>query len=438
MTLTRTHRPKTPGGPPLPARAAAAILLLCALAWVPGASPGLEAGSFVAGQVVDPEGAPIRGASIHVWEAPRPLGAPTPQGGPASWGPVSTGTDGTFRVSGMAPGEEVRIQVLKEGYAVALLRGVRAPTDEPIRVVLWPAAALSGVVADEQDRLLPRARVRRPSRAPGVAEPGPGAEVSGRVVEPDGSPGRHRELQLTGGPTVFDSRTYYATAAADGAFVFRGVRDGKYRLTVVDDLSPVWIVPDAISVEEGGAVTGVEVRPEPTLTLTGRLLGLEADELRGAAVLAMLLEPGLHGSRHGEVLEDGSYRVTGLAPASWTVLAEAHGSGRQALASVELEPGQREGGLDLEFQAGFSVTGSVFTEGEPLLEAAVRLVGLSVSLSIPTITDYRGRFRIEGVPAGRYSLRVEKAGFAPHASHLEVVGGDAEAAPVFLEPAEDP
>ena len=429
MTMPRSRRPTMPVLPRTPA-CAAAILSLWLPAWAPAQEPpAAEPETSVAGQVVAPGGAPIPGATVEAWEGPRPLGAPTPEGIMA-WGPVTAGEDGTFEVRGVAPGVEVVLHVSKEGYGSAVLRGIWPPIDEPVRVVLQPRAAPE---ADEG-----RLRPARPPRRPAGTEAGPGAEVSGRVLEPDGAPGRRRELQLAGGPTVFDRRTHETTADDRGEFAFHGVRDGKYRLTVTGRDAPAWIHPETVAVQEGVPVVGVDVRMAPTVTLTGLLLGLDADELRGAAVRAGLVGTEVLGSRHGEVLEDGTYRISGLCPGEWRVLAEDYRSGRQATGSVVLEAGRREARLNLEFGSGFAVTGSVFAEGEALPGAALRLVGLTETLSLPTSADYRGRFRIAGVPPGRYELTVSHPGFAPRVVEVEVVGGDVEAEPVLLERSIEP
>jgi hypothetical protein len=52
-----------------------------------------------------------------------------------------------------------------------------------------------------------------------------------------------------------------------------------------------------------------------------------------------------------------------------------------------------------------------------------------------TVSAADGVFLLGGVAAGRWRLVVEKSGYAAQVSAVEVLGGDVEAAPVFLEPA---
>lgn len=50
-----------------------------------------------------------------------------------------------------------------------------------------------------------------------------------------------------------------------------------------------------------------------------------------------------------------------------------------------------------------------------------------------TVTGDDGSFLLTGVAGGSWRLLVEKSCYAAHASDVEVMGGDMEAAPVFLE-----
>lgn len=511
----------------------------------------LEPEAFVPGRVVDPEGAPVPGASVRSWRTSgtrmRRMYYP---GSQELAEPVETGEDGRFRVGGAAAGEVVRIEVRKEGWVEATVEGVRVPPEEPVTVLLRPAATVAGAVVDERGRPVPGAEIRpaframagmpgggyfRPqptdergafevtgfppgrtaieAEAPGYqasapvtlelapgerregveivlaegaavsgrvlgpdglpvagarvaargdeafgaswrgasvetgadgrftldtlapgrvvleatkdgfaaatreVELGPGgasvelhlgrgAEVSGWVLEADGSPAAGRQLQLAPGVLSFDQRNQQ-TAAADGSFLFRGVADGEYRLKVLEDWSVLWSSPDPIRVEGGVPVSGLEVRLPATATLTGRLVGLRPDEIQGATVQAMVAEMGLQGERAGEVLPDGGYRVSGLTPGRWQVVAAATRSGRQAQGKVEIEAGRTEAVLDLEFRPGHTVTGTVLSAGEPVAGAQVRVQSQSYAGTGDATTGIDGRFRIEGVSAGRQRLMVQ-------------------------------
>jgi hypothetical protein len=438
----------------------------------------LAAGVAVTGRVLGPDGLPVAGARV---------GARAEESFGASWGrsSVETGAEGRFTLDTLAPGRVV-LEATKEGFAEATQELEVGPGGASVELHL-----------------------------------GRGVEVSGWVFEADGAPAAGRQLQLSPGVMTFDFRSQQTTAT-DGSFAFRGVADGEYRLKVLEDYSVLWSSPDPIRVEGGAPVSGLEVRLPGTATLTGRLVGLDPDELQGTSVHAMLAEMGLHAETLGEVLPDGSYRVTGLTPGRWQVTAAAARSGRQAEGRIDIEEGRATASLDLEFRAGHTLTGTVLSAGEPLAGAQVSVQSGSYSGAGDATTGLDGRFRIEGVSAGqhmlmvrdpgtgsmaveevrmdgdrdvrvelealrvrgavyaadgsgpiagasvelqrdpnaeqrtffmapstvtgddgsflltgvaggRWRLLVEKSGYAAHASDVEVLGGDTEAAPVFLE-----
>jgi hypothetical protein len=50
-------------------------------------------------------------------------------------------------------------------------------------------------------------------------------------------------------------------------------------------------------------------------------------------------------------------------------------------------------------------------------------------------TTADGRFLIDRVPVGTYTLTIEEEGHLPFTTELQVTGGEVELAPVALEPA---
>jgi outer membrane receptor protein involved in Fe transport len=80
-----------------------------------------------------------------------------------------------------------------------------------------------------------------------------------------------------------------------------------------------------------------------------------------------------------------------------------------------------------------SVVGSVHdASGAPVAESSISLATASGAIMGSARTDARGAFRLEGVPAGSYVLRVQAAGFAPQRAALHVEGASAEVQVVLL------
>jgi hypothetical protein len=110
---------------------------------------------------------------------------------------------------------------------------------------------------------------------------------------------------------------------------------------------------------------------------------------------------------------------------------------------------EEEGELDVDIRTG-RVRGTVLSsvDAEPLADATVHLVPTLVSAADPATgsrippepvrsgsTTVAGRFLIDRVPAGTYTLTIEEEGHLPFTTELQVTGGEVELAPVVLEPA---
>ena len=99
------------------------------------------------GVVEDPHGAPIEGAGVRV--NPAAPGNRFLRPGGTTVTTETSGPDGRFRVAGLSPGDLIDLVVSKEGFASAARSGVGVPTEEPVRLVLEPAAHVTGRVVDE-------------------------------------------------------------------------------------------------------------------------------------------------------------------------------------------------------------------------------------------------------------------------------------------------
>ena len=90
-----------------------------------------------------------------------------------------------------------------------------------------------------------------------------GTEVSGRIVDSQGSPvpGASLSLPARAGETAMFRPDAQAVSSADGSFVFQGIPDGEYRLTGTrQGFAPATIPGVRVA---GAPVSGLELRLGP-------------------------------------------------------------------------------------------------------------------------------------------------------------------------------
>jgi protocatechuate 3,4-dioxygenase beta subunit len=343
----------------------------------------LEAGAVFEGLVTDPEGRPLAGAEVWSgsWGIQNFRADPVPQ---------RTGEDGRFTLRDFAEGAQVFI--CHPGH---LSGGGDISATSAAPFVLAPAARISGRVVgpdgdpvpgvqvtahpvgqapydlpppivpcvnnvdgftgtDEEGRfmldLLPAGWYDVRAQATGYrratsdrlhAEPGRPLEGVEVILQPETEavsenppepPREQHEIRGTvldpAGVPVASARVEETATAADGSFVLRRP-DGDYFLKIEKEgFAPAWAGVEV----RGQEAAGVEVRLSAGATVSGRVLGLHPDALRGAVILAV---------RRGQervtpVEEDGSYRLEHLAPGSWNLhVAESSVSGDINLAADE-------------------------------------------------------------------------------------------------------
>ncbi|HET9227956.1 MAG TPA: carboxypeptidase regulatory-like domain-containing protein, partial [Thermoanaerobaculia bacterium] len=208
----------------------------------------LERGGILEVRAVDQEGNPMAEVRFHISPKARPVGGMFMGG---LFEPVS-GADGTFRVTGLPPGEY----------------NVFAHASQLGRSVERTVRAGSGVT--RVDLLFER-----------------GVEVSGRVVNDDGQPIPSASVQLA---TSSDqgSQAVGGSSQADGSFLIPSVLDGEHQLTA-SAKGYGKSEPRRLAVS-GSRVEGIEIRlsREAGGTIVGRILGLPAEELSRFRIAADL------------------------------------------------------------------------------------------------------------------------------------------------------
>ncbi|HET6203352.1 MAG TPA: carboxypeptidase-like regulatory domain-containing protein [Planctomycetota bacterium] len=346
--------------------------------------------------------------------------------------------DGSFEIGGLEPGT-YRVEVRADGFAPA--------TAGPIAVVAG-APADAGSIA-----IQPGSALRVKVVEAGDGSPIVGAEVSVAPAEKEGPPGMPpvrllgpAGARLVAFPGLPETQDAARKTGADGIAEVPGLAEGSYlvRVRAKDHAS----VRKEVFVAAANP-TEVDAALAKGGTVKGLVLRANGEPYSGARVfLASAVESGVE--EEASSGSDGEYRFEHVAPGDWRVgLSEeapvrfGGGGGAIFVRSVRAGmPGEERGVLvsvaegetatvDLREKETGAVSGRVTEVGEPV-------AGVRVSLSregqprLPFLSDLTaesgadGHFRIEAVPAGRYTLTAQKTGAAvPAEEEVQVSGGEA-------------
>ena len=313
----------------------------------------MERGAWIVGRVLGPDGAPAAGADV------RPAGD---DGTAARVFPrIATKSDaeGLYRLDNLAPGER-DVEAAKEGTRRAVRHVALRAGENALDLQLGAGLAIEGAVVDEG------------------GAPAPGAEVA------------------VASAASFLPDALSTVADEAGRFRLAGLADGDYPL-VARAAGYAASAPFNVHVQ-GQPVQGIELRLGRGGTISGAVHGLAPDRLAAAMIFAQpsgggapeRTQPDADGAYRFEHLRFGAYVVVGQTP-NGKVVNEAATISAERDAAV----------ADLDFGGGFALTGRV-------VDGDVGLAGFSISASGPTsafaTADADGRFKLEGLEAGRYSV----------------------------------
>ncbi len=365
---------------------------------------GLEA----RGRVVDSAGKPIAGAEIRVSR---------PESGGGGGGArvmiqmaglsrqkpdAASGADGSFRVAGLAPGDYA-LAVSREGYASKSVPAVTVNTEgvsEWAPVVLTAGVPIGGFVRN------------------GKGEPIVGAEI---VSFGEGSGAR----QATTDP---EGRFRLEGLSPDRGVMINVRADGYAPLqrTVTppsDDLSLVLKTSGTIRgrVEDAGTN-----RPISDFSASVR-------EPRGGGMGGMRIMMGGRQSDRSFQSSDGTFELTDVAPGRWSVSASSPGYRPAEVTGVDVAEGETKEGVVLQLKKGAAVSGRVLDprKGTGVPNASVSwsedgggpgmgiLAGFGGGQNAQT-TDADGRFRFDGLAAGKVNLTARHPDFLDTSKTIDV------------------
>jgi protocatechuate 3,4-dioxygenase beta subunit len=355
----------------------------------------LEPGVAIEGVVTDRRGQPV--ADAWVWFAPVLTGRSSlgfgdlnPAAGRAM-GVVAAGSDGRFRLADLRRGELFDVDVHHGDHPTASVRGVRAPSAEPLAIALADGARLSGRVVNAGGEAVFGAKVavRVPRGEAGAFSPGTGP-----------------------GETESDAR---------GEFSLAGLAAGALDLEVsAEGYQPTWL--DGLQVAAERDSPPLEVVLERGGSLAGRVHDAAGEPIPGARVCVFPAIADFDTVRRRRISfhkamvaadGEGHYQLAGLEPGLYDVTA---GIDRAQTRRAEIRPGPNR--LDLvaatpEEPRRSTVSGRVLDgSGRPLAGAVVGLANAEGQLVLPrrsSLSD--GSFVFGGVEPGRYHLAASARGY---------------------------
>jgi protocatechuate 3,4-dioxygenase beta subunit len=284
-----------------------------------------------------------------------------------------------------------------------------------------------------------------------------GAVISGQVLE-DVTRAPIAGAQVTlvpsrppSGPAQFYERPRSVVTDQDGRYTFEGIEPGRYRISVQKTgftrLDAAAAMPE-VNVAAGERAGSVNITLQRGAVITGRVLDEDGQPLVDARIMPMRRVPAGRGrstpntalvpAGAGTQTNDlGEFRLHSLSPGEHYVMAtprddlgpSAGAGARKTIPTyfpsapdaagaqpIHVSGGQTLGDVEIRMSRApaFHISGVVIDEaGRPVVNAMVRLnvddpgAGprfMMMGRSMPSRTDSAGRFTIEGVVSGSYTL----------------------------------
>lgn len=332
----------------------------------------------------------------------------------------------------------------------------------------------------------------------------PAASLSGRVTDTDGQPVSKVTLELKPAAPEpgKDSRAWRVQSSEQGGFRFEGVEPGSYTLSAAKSGFLPWNfgatranpAPSALHLIAGKPQEGVSVRMAPAAAISGKILDEDGDPV--PAYVEISRERFENGVRklvavtgaYPDLNSEGRYRISGLAPGRYFVLAQPqsapipflgggyatvngalflatpvnaaaqpqapktayvntffpNAAARQDAKPVDLTARQEATGVDIRMRKAdvFTIRGRLdgavpehpSDQYRIVLAAIGRTTGVGGPLPLNVTPD--GSFEITGVPSGDYDLLVANSGLTSEPPlafrRLEVRNHDSDGVVVHL------
>ena len=330
----------------------------------------LDPAALVRGRVARADGGGIAGVTVSATQQMRWLASS-----------AVTGPDGSFELGDLAPGS-YQLVASDEGLGIRISRTVDAPGD--VQMVLGPTATLRGRVTDAATGL-PVARFK---------------------------------LQLTPGEASERQAREVPGEDAGGAFSVADVPVGE--LGVIATAEGYAARTEAITVTADEAGPDLELALTPEAPITGRV----TSEARAPIAEATVSVEGAESEEktaEATTDDDGLYELRGVPAGSVTLSVQAQGY----LPEKRTLDTRESARADVTLRKGLSLRGEVLYQGSGVAQAMVSASSSTQgATSQSTQTDERGRFTLDGLVPGRYTVN----GYAEGKGKAKVEDVDVERA----------
>ena len=330
----------------------------------------LDAGASISGRVLEHGGKPLAGAEVTA----RSVGMVF-IGGSDREPSVTSDAGGGFHLGGLASG----------AYRVEARQGKLVGASDELQLAAGQSMEAVTILCEVSFSL------------------------SGRVVQPDGTPPKQAWVSATGHP-LESTDVPSAEVDAAGSFRLTGLVPGSYRLRVTVMHGPRAEKSVRIADQD---LTGVVIQLGPDQVVNGQVVDPQGRPVPRARVSVQVrLSGNARSSSAGMSDEQGRFRIGGVE--SGTATIQAHhpevGSaswGPRPMAEVLISP------IRLELEAGAAVTGQVrFEGGKPAPGATVRALygdGSGDLVDAEVVADPEGRYLMRGLKSGQVELQPSPA-----------------------------
>ncbi|MFS0554660.1 carboxypeptidase regulatory-like domain-containing protein [Brevibacillus sp. 179-C9.3 HS] len=261
--------------------------------------------------------------------------------------------------------------------------------------------------------------------------PNPGS-LSGAVIDLETG------LPIAGATVIVYDNTRAAVGSAltdaTGNFSFDRLAPGGYTVNVnasgyVSDVAGAQIQAGAMSTLSfalqglPGAVVGTVREHGTALPISGAVITVRQGSQSGTIIVIVQAD------------EQGQYMVSGLSPASYTLIASA--TGHAAEASTIMVGLGATTGLDFSLPSlPASVTGQISDAllATPLPNTLVRLLGNNNTILFSTQTDAQGIYFIDGFVAGNYTILARNESYQRESVSFDVAPGGTATVNIPLNP----
>ena len=330
----------------------------------------LDRGREIRGRVVDKSGQAVANARIAVMTPSVPYAASS-----------TSDSDGQFTVSGLEDGRYT-VSAQKNGY-------VSASADD-----VDPAAGRT--VTLTMDR---------------------GGTITGRVVGL--APEELSQVRVSASGNNANASEH---TDANGNFTLTGIPDGSVTLIAYRQGMPMKQSPPKVIQVANGSAPPVEIDFGAGLTIRGRVTRNAVPISGGNVNFAPRGRGGVR-SPSAMISGDGSYEVSGVEPGDYDIRVYASGGGNDVVPYTVV--GNATFDIDLK---GATARGVVLdaTTGVPLPDVRIYVVPASQAGSRVwrnATTDSDGRFVLDTLPDGAFTLRAEREHYAAALQSITVSGG---------------